>query len=69
MADTYNLSDVFISYSRKDSEFVRKLFDSLKAQEKEVWADFEDIPKAADWWQEIQAGIDAADSFIRHQSR
>lgn len=64
MADTYNLSDVFISYSRKDNVFVRKLFDSLKAQNKEVWADFEDIPKAADWWKEIQAGIDAADSFV-----
>jgi len=64
MADTYNLSDVFISYSRKDLPFARKLFDSIKALDKEVWADFEDIPKAADWWKEIQAGIDASDSFI-----
>lgn len=64
MADTYNLSDVFISYSRKDLPFARKLFDSIKALDKEVWTDFEDIPKAADWWKEIQSGIDASDSFI-----
>lgn len=64
MPDIYNMSDVFISYSRKDSAFVRRLFDGLKARGKEVWADFEDIPKAADWWQEIQAGINAADSFV-----
>ncbi|MGB7338309.1 MAG: TIR domain-containing protein [Phototrophicaceae bacterium] len=63
-ADIYNMSDVFISYSRKDSEFVHRLFDDIKATGKEVWADFEDIPKAADWWREIQAGIDAADAFV-----
>jgi WD40 repeat protein len=64
MPDIYNMSDVFISYSRKDSEFVKKLFDDIKATDKEVWADFEDIPKAADWWAEIKAGINAADTFI-----
>lgn len=64
MADLYNMSDVFISYSRKDSEFVHKLFEDIKAQDKEVWADFEDIPKTADWWEEIRAGIDAADAFV-----
>ncbi len=64
MADTYNMSDVFISYSRRNTDFVRRLFDDIKAEDKEVWADFEDIPKTADWWREIQAGIDAADAFI-----
>ena len=63
-ADLYNMSDVFISYSRKDSDFVHRLFDDIKATGKEVWADFEDIPKAANWWQEIKAGIDAADAFV-----
>jgi len=63
-ADLYNMSDVFISYSRRDSEFVHQLFEDIKATGKEVWADFEDIPKAADWWEEIKAGIDAADAFV-----
>jgi len=64
MADTFNMSDVFISYSRKDGDFVRKVYDGFKAMEKEVWVDFEDIPLSADWWQEIEAGIDAAETFI-----
>lgn len=64
MANIYNMSDVFISYSRRDEVFVRRLFADLKAQDKEVWADFEDIPKAADWWEEIKAGINAADTFV-----
>lgn len=64
MPDIYNMSDVFISYSRKDSIFVKRLFNDIKKTGKEVWADFEDIPKAADWWAEIQAGIDAADAFV-----
>lgn len=58
------MSDVFISYSRKDNEFVRKLYQAFKDRGKEVWVDFEDIPLTADWWQEIQAGIDAAETFI-----
>jgi WD40 repeat protein len=64
MADIYNMSDVFISYSRKDLVFVKRLFELLKGKGKEVWADFEDIPKAADWWQEIEAGINAANAFV-----
>lgn len=64
MPDTFNMSDVFISYSRKNSDFVHKLYDAFKAIDKEVWVDFEDIPLSADWWKEIQAGIDAAETFI-----
>jgi WD40 repeat protein len=64
MPDSYNMSDVFLSYSRKDVDFVKKLFSDMKEQGKEVWADFEDIPVASDWWNEIRAGIDAADAFV-----
>jgi hypothetical protein len=58
------MADVFISYSRKDTEFVRKLVDSLKADGLDVWVDFEDIPFATDWWKEIVSGIEAAQSTI-----
>ena len=64
MADTFNMSDVFISYSRKDSSFSHKLYDAFKARDLEVWVDFEDIPLTVDWWKEIEAGIDAAETFI-----
>jgi TIR domain len=55
--------DVFLSYSRKDSDFARRLGEALAARDKEVWADWEDIPATAEWRGEISLGIDAADSF------
>lgn len=57
------MADIFISYSRKDSDFVRRLHGVLQSQNREVWVDWEDIPLTADWWQEICRAIDAADAF------
>jgi len=57
-------NDAFISYSRKDKEFIRTLADRLDQNEITYWVDWEGIPLAADWWNEIQIGIDNADSFI-----
>jgi len=64
MPVTYNFSDIFVSYSRKDSGFVRRLTDALTARDYESWVDWEDIPHTADWWAEIEAGIDAANTFV-----
>jgi hypothetical protein len=64
MASKYNFSDIFISYSRKTSPFVRKIADDLTKRGYEIWVDWEDIPETADWWEEICAGIDAANTFI-----
>jgi hypothetical protein len=58
------MSDGFISYSRKDKEFIRKLHDVLEQADLSVWADWQDIPLTADWWQEIQTGIESANNFI-----
>ena len=58
------MPDVFISYSRKDEDFVRKLHDALVQKGRDVWVDWEDIPLTADWWREIQTGIDAANTFM-----
>lgn len=58
------MPDVFVSYSRKDKTFVEKLVTALEAQKRDVWVDFEDIPFAADWWEEIQKGIAASESAI-----
>ncbi len=58
------MTDVFISYSRKDSDFVRMLHDQLAAQGRRAWVDWEKIPLTADWWAEIQKGIDNADTFV-----
>src|SRR5262245_38372772 len=58
------MTDVFISYSRKDSDFARRLTNRLLAEGKDTWIDWQDIPRGADWLQEIYAGIEAADAFV-----
>ena len=54
----------FVSYSRKDTAFVRRLSDGLKQSGHEVWVDWEDIPPTADWRSEISKGIQSSHSFI-----
>lgn len=58
------MTDVFISYSRRDTDFARQLFDALSASGRESWVDWEGIPYSADWWREICNGIDAAETFV-----
>ncbi|MGF1567717.1 MAG: toll/interleukin-1 receptor domain-containing protein [Nodosilinea sp.] len=58
------MSDVFISYSRADQDFVKILNAALAHSQYDAWVDWEDIPLTADWWKEIQAGIEAANTFI-----
>ncbi|RMF78339.1 MAG: toll/interleukin-1 receptor domain-containing protein [Chloroflexi bacterium] len=58
--------DVFISYSRKDEQFVRQLYEFLirsGRSQNDIWIDWQDIPLTADWWREIQKGIEGADTF------
>ncbi|NJL95457.1 MAG: toll/interleukin-1 receptor domain-containing protein [Anaerolineae bacterium] len=57
-------NEVFISYSRRDKEFVRTLDEALQVRGLDAWIDWEDIPPNADWMQEIKEGIEAADSMI-----
>src|SRR5262249_8434341 len=58
------MTSVFISYSRKDQPFVRRLFDALKAAGRDAWVDWEGIPPTATWLSEIYSGIDGADTFV-----
>lgn len=58
------MTEVFISYSRRDKEFVRRLHEALLAQKRDVWVDWEDIPPTADWRAEIRGGIDATNAMI-----
>jgi WD40 repeat protein len=56
--------DVFISYSRADSDFARKLNDELQLQGKRTWFDQESIASGNDFQQEIYRGIKACDNFL-----
>jgi WD40 repeat protein len=54
----------FISYSRKDSPFVRKLHAALAAMGRDMWVDWEDIPPSVDWLERIRNAIVETDAFV-----
>ncbi len=57
------MTDVFISYSRRDKAFVQRLTEKLKNIDRDFWVDWEDIPPSVDWMNEIRTGIENADAF------
>lgn len=57
-------NETFISYSRKDIEFVDKLFARLKEAGIDPWMDKEDIPASSFWRQEILVGIQFCHNFV-----
>ena len=56
--------EVFISYSRKDKEFVHRLDEALKRRGREAWVDWEDIRPTEEWMQAIYGAIEGADTFV-----
>jgi WD40 repeat protein len=62
--DTPSGSGPFISYSRKDREFVQRLHGALARRERDAWVDWEDIPPLEEWFAKIKAAINAAPAFV-----
>jgi hypothetical protein len=58
------VAQVFISYSRKDKEFVQKLIEALIAAKREVWLDETNIEPTAEWLKKIFSNIEASDNFL-----
>lgn len=56
--------DVFISYSRKDRDFVRRLSETLQARGREAWVDWEGIRPAEEFMQAIFPAIERTDTFV-----
>lgn len=56
--------EVFVSYSRKDSDFARKLEEQLTLNGKTTWFDQDSIAEGADFQQEIYKGIEQSDNFL-----
>jgi WD40 repeat protein len=56
--------DVFICYSRKDQEFVNRLYKSFESVDRQCWMDLTSIPFTGKWKDEVLSGIDAADNFV-----
>lgn len=57
-------NDIFISYSRRDSEFVTRLASDLDAQVAGVWFDQSDIQLGEKWHDEIIEGIRECKAFV-----
>jgi len=47
------MSDIFISYSRRDLDTAQKIIDVLAFNKLDTWIDWKSIPKGEDWEQEI----------------
>jgi WD40 repeat protein len=58
------MADVFISYSRKDKDFVRRLDEALKSRGREAWVDWEGIRPTEEFMQAIYGAIEGADTFV-----
>lgn len=57
-------SDVFISYSRKDREFVKRLEEALESRGRETWVDWQGIRPAEEFMQAIFPAIEGTDTFV-----
>ena len=58
-------TDIFLSYRRADVEFTQKLYQQLKATDRAVWVDWENLPPGVEGFSdEIQRGIEGADAFV-----
>ncbi|MBZ0307282.1 MAG: TIR domain-containing protein, partial [Anaerolineae bacterium] len=56
---------VFISYSRKDEDFVRKLAKSLsEMKDISLWLDIDSIPTGMNWSTAIQQGLEACEMML-----
>src|SRR6202051_5349474 len=58
------MPDVFVSYSRRDSEFVQRLAASVSERGKEVWLDTEGIADGEVFPEAIKRAIEASDAFL-----
>jgi WD40 repeat protein len=58
------MKDVFISYSRRNKDFVQRVFQALEKHNIDAWVDWEDIPLTSDWMEEIRKGIEDSSAFV-----
>jgi len=58
------MPDVFVSYSRRDSEFADRLSAALDARRKQAWLDVERIADAEVFPEAIRRAIESAEAFL-----
>ncbi len=56
---------VYLSYSRKDTEFAKALYNRLVSAGYDIWADWEDIPLSSNHLDELRNGrLQTSDAFL-----
>jgi WD40 repeat protein len=58
------MADLFVSYSRRDADFVRRLATDLKARGKEAWIDMEGIRDGERFPEALLRAIESSDAFV-----
>lgn len=61
------MTEIFISYSRRDKAFVEKFLTALNDNgypPDQIWVDWEDIPASSKWEEEIRKGMAESNSII-----
>jgi hypothetical protein len=58
------MQKIFISYSRKDIDFARKLAGDLEKADYDIWWDITDLRGGDDWVKTLPAAIASSDFFI-----
>jgi ankyrin repeat protein len=58
------VAEIFISYSRKDRDFVEALRVRFNELGRDIWVDVEDIPPTAKWRSEVLSSIEQANAFV-----
>ena len=58
------MADVFVSYSRRDSDFVGRLVESIEQRGKEAWLDTEGLVDGEVFPAAIRSAIEQSDTFL-----
>ena len=58
------MADVFVSYSRRDGEFVQRLVDGLVEHGKDVWVDVDGIRDAEVFPAVLRSAVEQSDGFV-----
>ena len=58
------MADVFVSYSRRDSDFVGRIVDSVEQRGKEAWLDTEGLVDGEVFPAAIRSAIEQSDTFL-----
>src|SRR5258708_30980877 len=58
------MARLFISYSRKDSNFARHIANELERVGAEIWIDLDDIQAGVKWSTAIQDGLKSSDLML-----